>query len=59
MDETLQRLRCPHCGQMGLIDDDQFHGRAPITCFDAECAYTHRRNWSKVEPFELTWPRDE
>lgn len=41
--ESFPLFRCPGCGLVGEIDEDQFHGRVSIVC---PCGYHETRDWS-------------
>jgi hypothetical protein len=41
-------LACPKCGQKGLLDNDQFHGRVSVMCPNDECDYHETHDFSKV-----------
>lgn len=56
MTEAMYWLRCPECGGLGQIDDDQLHGRVSVLCDD--CGYHETRDWSGVSEAERTWPRE-
>jgi Zn ribbon nucleic-acid-binding protein len=38
-------LQCPQCQSLGVIDDDQYHGRVSVLC---ECGYHETKDWSTV-----------
>jgi len=38
-------LRCPSCGTVGIVDDEQYHGKAPVVCY--YCGYRDVHDWSK------------
>jgi uncharacterized C2H2 Zn-finger protein len=39
--ETIWQLRCPFCGLLGDLDDDQLHGRVSIDCPRCDFHQTH------------------
>lgn len=45
-EECFPLFRCPQCHVVGIITDDQLHGREPIT---HECGYDLAKDWSKPE----------
>lgn len=41
-------LRCPGCGRLGVIDEDQFHGRVSVDCFDEACPFHETHDFSQA-----------
>ena len=39
----------PKCGEWGLIDDDQLHGRVSVICPNAACDFHETRDWTSPE----------
>lgn len=43
--ESFPLFRCPTCGVVGEIDEDQYRGRVSIEC--PECTYHETMDWSQ------------
>lgn len=43
------RIRCPGCGVLGIVDEDQYQGRVSIQCATDGCGYHETHDLSKAE----------
>lgn len=43
-------IRCPGCGQVGMIDEDQYKGRVSIQCTNCPYHETHDLTSLTFEP---------
>ena len=44
--KPIKKLKCPDCGVLGEIDDDQYHGRISTWC---ECGFHETINFAELE----------
>lgn len=42
-------FKCPQCKGVGIIDEEQFHGKVSIQCPFAPCTYHETKDWAEVK----------
>ena len=45
--ESWPLFRCPGCGEVGYINQDQFHGMESVECPMPRCGYQGTNDWSQ------------
>jgi hypothetical protein len=42
-------VKCPKCGKVGVLDEDQFFGRISTECPREGCGFHEMVDWSKIK----------
>lgn len=42
-------IKCPECGLVGVVDEDQWHGRVSIDCPTEGCSYHETHDLSEED----------
>lgn len=42
------KLKCPGCGTLGYLDDDQVHGRVSTECETDGCSFHETVDWHAI-----------
>lgn len=46
--QPTMKLKCPACGALGYLDDDQFNGRVSVQCPTEGCLFHETVDFSKI-----------